>query len=262
MRTESEFQIGKKTEYDLFLFSGQSNMAGRGEAELAPIVQEGAGFEFKAISDPTRLYPITEPFGILENDAFIHNLKNDNVPLCTGSMVSSFVNAYYESTQVPVIAISAAQGGTSTSDWLTKQQEGALIRLARTREWLETRDYSIRHIFVLWCQGETDGDRDVPVECYKENMNQIVKKFLDHGIEKLFMVQIGHCNQLGSEKRYQYIIDAQAELACTNPDIVMVSTDFSKMKDRGLMKDDFHYYQAAYNEVGTIAGRNAAKYFI
>lgn len=32
------------------------------------------------------------------------------------------------------------------------------------------------------------------------------------------------------------------------------------MKARGLMKDDFHYYQEAYNEVGTIAGKTAGAF--
>lgn len=54
------------TTYDLFLFAGQSNMAGRGIActqfpEGAPDLISGAGAEFRAISDPTRLYPIAEP---------------------------------------------------------------------------------------------------------------------------------------------------------------------------------------------------------
>ena len=32
------------------------------------------------------------------------------------------------------------------------------------------------------------------------------------------------------------------------------------MKAQGLMKDDFHYYQEAYNEVGKIAGEKTGKY--
>ena len=32
------------------------------------------------------------------------------------------------------------------------------------------------------------------------------------------------------------------------------------MKARGLMKDDFHYTQTAYNEVGTYTGVNVALY--
>ena len=32
------------------------------------------------------------------------------------------------------------------------------------------------------------------------------------------------------------------------------------MRAKGLMKDDFHYYQAAYNQVGTAAGAAAARF--
>ena len=51
-------------------------MAGRGIActqfpEGAPDLISGAGAEFRAISDPTRLYPIAEPFGALENNPLV-----------------------------------------------------------------------------------------------------------------------------------------------------------------------------------------------
>ena len=57
---------------DLFLFMGQSNMAGRGIvsekwAHPAPQIMEGAGYEYRAISAPDKLYPLTEPFGRQEN---------------------------------------------------------------------------------------------------------------------------------------------------------------------------------------------------
>lgn len=41
---------------------------------------------------------------------------------------------------------------------------------------------------------------------------------------------------------------------------MLVCDEFHKMKARGLMKDDFHYYQEAYNEVGTIAGKTAGTF--
>lgn len=70
---------------DLVLFIGQSNMAGRGVASEATTVGEGHGFEFRAISDPTRLYPIEEPFGVNENNS--ESGVNENKK--TGSMVSA-----------------------------------------------------------------------------------------------------------------------------------------------------------------------------
>lgn len=56
---------------DFFLL-GQSNMAGRGITcekwpQPAPALLSGAGYEFRAVSDPDRLYPIQEPFGVGEN---------------------------------------------------------------------------------------------------------------------------------------------------------------------------------------------------
>lgn len=59
---------------DLFLFMGQSNMAGRGivtseHPQGVPAVIEDAGYEYRAVSEPNRLCPITEPFGQNENRA-------------------------------------------------------------------------------------------------------------------------------------------------------------------------------------------------
>ncbi len=100
--------------YDLFLFAGQSDMAGRGIStiefpDLPPVCSAGAGYEFRAISDPTRLYPMTEPFGVSENNPNgIYELG-----MKTGSLVTAFTNAYYAITNIPLIGISAAKGGSS-----------------------------------------------------------------------------------------------------------------------------------------------------
>ena len=74
---------------DLLFFMGQSNMAGRGEAALAPVVAPGMGYEYRAVTDPDTLHPLEEPFGVNENDpagVYEPGMK-------TGAMVSSFVNA-------------------------------------------------------------------------------------------------------------------------------------------------------------------------
>ena len=49
--------------YDLILFAGQSNMAGRGIVtdkwpQKAPVLVKGAGYEYRAITAPDRLCPI------------------------------------------------------------------------------------------------------------------------------------------------------------------------------------------------------------
>ena len=62
--------------------------------------------------------------------------------------------------------------------------------------------------------------------------------------------------------RSSEIREAQDTIAQTNKNVIMVSTAFLQMKERGLMKDSFHYYQQAYNEVGTEAGINTALYTV
>lgn len=245
---------------DLFLFAGQSNMAGRGIPcerfpETAPAVLPGAGWEYRAISAPGQLFPITEPFGVHENhpDGIHENLK-------TGSMVSAFVNAYYAGTQIPVVGVSASKGGSVMAEWQpgTSYLTDALNRLSAAKKFLTKNNYQIRHTFVLWCQGESDADAGTKKEAYLQGFDRMLGAMLLAGVDRLFLVRIGQCNVEGSLNRYAPMMIWQEEIAQSNDRVTMVSRLFSTMRERGLMKDAFHYYQAAYNEVGTEAGKNTA----
>ncbi len=245
---------------DLFLFAGQSNMAGRGIPcerfpETAPALIPGAGWEYRAVSAPGRLFPLEEPFGRDEN-----RIGGISEHLRTGSMVSAFVNAYYSETHVPVVGVSASKGGSVMAEWQpgTPYLNDALNRLAAAKDWLNHHDYKIRHIFVLWCQGESDGDAGTEKEAYLQGFDRMLTAMLCAGVERLFLVRIGHCNLEGSFFRYVPMMEWQEEIARMNRPVTMVSRKFSSMRERGLMKDAFHYYQAAYNEAGREAGENAA----
>lgn len=95
-----------QTDMDLVLFAGQSNMAGRGSSKDAPAVEEGGGYEFRAISDPTVLHPIAEPFGVNENKPGGINEEG----MKTGSLVSALVKAYHERTGRIIVGVSASKG--------------------------------------------------------------------------------------------------------------------------------------------------------
>ncbi|MBO5279289.1 MAG: hypothetical protein J6B06_07350 [Lachnospiraceae bacterium] len=246
---------------DLFLFMGQSNMAGRGAAcerwqEGAPRLTEGAGYEYRAISSPDCLYPAEEPFGRAENR---ENGINDGERK-SGSMVTAFMNAYYKETGVPVVGISASKGGSSILQW---QPAGAFLedvknRLSSCRQFLERDGWTVRHTYMLWCQGETDGDHGMSGDEYQKYFLDMWQEMKQEGVKTCFLVLIGNYN--GTEEiDYREIQQAQRELTQNNTEIILVDESFPSMKARGLMKDFFHYYQAAYNEVGTNAGRNAGR---
>lgn len=114
---------------------------------------------------------------------------------------------------------------------------------------------------MLWCQGESDGDISKSAAAYRLDFEKMLNEMLKRGIEKCFLIRIGNYNGSGSQD-YTEIMTAQDEIARTNQNVIMVSTSFAGMKSRGLMKDDFHYYQEAYNEVGREAGINAARHIM
>ena len=248
--------------YDLFLFMGQSNMAGRGITspqwpEPAPKAASGAGYEYRAISDPEQLHEIEEPFGAAENHPggiFEPGMK-------TGSMVTSFVNAYYAASGRSVIGVSASKGGSSIGQWQGNEDylTDALMRLKRAQEYLKRRQMVPAHPFVLWCQGETDGDLGTSGEEYKTCFTHMLDILGENGIKTCFLITIGEYN---GEKGYDYsrIRQAQLELAQQDPRVKLVCDAFHTMKERGLMKDEFHYYQKAYNEVGQAAGKAAGEF--
>lgn len=138
--------------YDFFLFAGQSNMAGRGIScpqfpEVAPALISGAGVEFRAISDPSALFSVCEPFGSAENTPDgIHEPG-----MKTGSLVTSFVNAYYSMTGVPVLSVSASKGGSVIAQW---QPGGAYLndtirRMHAAFDFCAAHGIVLRHRFLL-----------------------------------------------------------------------------------------------------------------
>lgn len=249
--------------YDVFIFMGQSNMAGRGTLSTehpndAPYVDIGVGYEFRAISDPTKLYRITKTFGLNEN---VSGAINDGSSK-TGGMVPSFVNNYFNITKTPIIGVSASEGGTRSSLWLpgTSRLNDAKKRLTDCLNFCEVNGYKVRHTYMVWCQGESDGDAGVDKETYRLNMESIISEMMKVGVEKCFVIRIGECNISGAENRYDTIISAQTELCQNNMYAIMATTTLSSMRSRGLMKDQFHYYQSAYNECGEYAGINTGIY--
>lgn len=251
-----ESTLKKGSEVDLVMFMGQSNMSGTGDKDKAPMIINGAGYEFRAISDPTKLYPIEEPFGKDENN---EEGVNDG-DLKTGSLVSSFVNSYYSGTGIPVVAVSASRGGSTLHTW---RKDGELLpdaveRYNKAKKWLTDHGYVIRHSYMVWLQGESDGNQQTSKEEYIESIKDSVSVLQDNGIEKCFIIRIGIRTK--EPGMYDTIIEAQTELCRDNEDFILISTKAVELESLGLMRDEVHYSQGGLNLIGEEAGANMAYY--
>ena len=262
----SQFKIPYKTDskvVDLFIFMGQSNMAGRGVAAQAPAVPEGWAYEYKAISDPGKLTHLAEPFGLNEeNTTSGVDDRSSSGNRRTGTLVAAFANAYYESARVPIVTVSCSKGGTPSSYWMPggKPLNDAIGRHNAAEEWLIENGYQIRHNFMFWLQGENDATSNVTVETYTSNMKEILKEMINKtGVERCIMIRVGKPSQ-SDITMADYIIQAQTELCQTYVEFVMGSTLTAGFVADGLMKDNWHYNQKGYNVLGKDVGTNVAFY--
>ena len=243
------------TDVDLILFMGQSNMAGRGSYAESATVGEGHAYEFRAVSDPTKLYPLQANFGLNENTKG----GADDGSKKTGSLVPAFCESYFQATGTPVVAVSCSQGGTRIDQWQTGggKLEDAVARLNAAKRFLDaSEDYRIRRIYMVWCQGESDARNRTTAERYLELTKAMYGVMQSAGVEQCFLIGIGNYNGTEDPKdSFDYIQEAQKKLCAESADFLLVSTSFADLRDR--MKDDFHFFQDAYNLVGTEAGSAA-----
>ena len=252
---------------DLAVFMGQSNMAGRGEYEDAVFCPVGHGYEFRSVTEPNMLFNITGPFGKLENNTAVNDNSGAGEDRRSGDMVSALMESYYAQTGTPIVGVQCSRGGTNLGYWngSTVKNE-AQSRLTAAKTYLEENGYEIGHIFMVWVQGEADGDKlqtgSQSIDGYKSSTLAVFDYMKEVGVTDMFIVQTGHYNGDDADgthdAAYVAIHDAQGELAQENENVYAVG---SLLEYQSSMKDAYHYHQDAYNEVGTAAGTAIAQIY-
>lgn len=268
---------------DLVLFAGQSNMAGRGDAAEAVVCEPGEGYELHAVSDaslaegelPYVLSTVTEPFGKNENNNVIYDSGSDGADRRSGDMVSAFMKAYYEKTGVPIVGVQASRGGMESKWFLGEDVKTEMQRrYSDAEEYLENAGYEVRRRFMVWCQGEADADNSRSEDTYKNNTLAVFENMKTAGVTDMFIVKTGHYNinyglaegeepsadALAIDARYKNVNTWQQELADVTAH-VYTAADLYTDSALANMRDQYHYYQPVYNEVGTTAGGAAAAAF-
>lgn len=251
---------------DLVLFAGQSNMAGRGEYDEAVKCQAGHGYEYHSVTEPGVLSAVSEPFGKYENNDAVNDNGGNGADRRSGDMVSAFMESYYNVSGVPIVGVQCSRGGTESGWWNNSaRMTEAAARYNEAKAYLEANGYTIGKKFMVWCQGCTDADSNRSIDTYKSNIKAIFNTLKSStGLTDMFIVRIGHCKTSGAaaidedkDPRYKAVNLAQKALADEEKNITAVASLYTN-EYAALMRDQYHYHQAAYNSVGTIAGNNTA----
>lgn len=257
-----EENVQEKEVVDLFLFCGQSNMSGKGNAKQAPYVEHG--YEFRAVTNPNALYNIFEPFGINQIN---QNGINDSWPTTgelrkRGGLVSAFANSYYDNTGTAIVGVSCSEGATTISQWMpgTDKYEDIVNRCNLAKAYLQnSSSYELRYVYMVWCQGESDGDVGTTYESYYDSLNQITNSLVEQGVvDKCMIIKTG--DYADNIELYDHIQLAQEDLCQENDNCILISDLAPSFVEKGLMLDVYHYTQEGYNILGEDAGKNAAEY--
>lgn len=239
---------------DLVIFAGQSNMSGAGgDAKAAPGVPHGCGFEYRNGMDPAGLYEVVEPFGARAN-----GYLSDPPELRGGTLVSAFMNAYYDATGVPVVGVSAARGGSNMVYWNDPAVQAELFdKYNNALAWCSSNNVKVRHRYVVWLQGETDSTSGMMSAEYQKQLTNVFTRLFANGLDQVFIITPG--NLLGFENAYAQIVDAQRNL-CAGSLRYTLGSDTLGTLPLEYLADGVHYNQAALNVVGAQTGAVAAHY--
>lgn len=253
---EMEENANAPKEVDLIFFMGQSNMSGcGGDASKAPAVIPGAGYEYRAVSDPFSIHEITEPFGFSE---FVIGGICDTFDGKKGSMVSAFVNEYYEQTGRTVVAVSASAGATTTEDWLSAGFVTDLsLRVKNAHDYLNNNGYIIKNQYVIWLQGESDALERIHHDEYVTNMDNIIRPLFIEGFTKVFVITPGRTKS--NKNFFNEIIDSQIVM-CKNSGYYALGSTMLCGVSTDYMVDEWHYNQDVLNMLGKEAADSVAYY--
>ena len=243
--------VGKQV--DIILFMGQSYMSGaNGDAAQAPEVPVGQGFEYKAVTEPSGLSYLQEPFGAEEHREGL--LDDREILERRGTMASAFVNAYYQETETPVVAVAASRGSSSMNSWLERLAGDAISRLTDCRSYLAKEGVLVRHCYMVWMQGEADANKERTKEQYYADMTSLMDLMEASGVEKCFLIQIG--DHVLQPDHHTEIQEAQMEL-CENDDRMILASDLPAKLDDKVDETGVHFTQEALNLIGEDAGHSA-----
>lgn len=255
----------QKGRYDLLIFGGQSNMEGQTECLPEPNDPVDGALEYFYLKDallPLK-HPVGEDIGDLLGGACFGN----------GSLVPFFCRAYVKASDRKVIAVHAAKGATTVSEWqpgtpiyreALKKIRGALDKVGRS---------NIDKIYYMWLQGESDALISTSCEDYLRLLTEYknaLKK--DVGIDRFCIIKVGYfCGVVSGVKDRpkdvaiacdETIMKAQDIAAETDSDFVMLTDICPKI----VLLDEYvnpfeegHFNNKAMKLIGETGGKALAE---
>ena len=258
---------------DIIIFGGQSNMQGQAEC-LSDDKTVDKAYEYKFLGN--KMVPLKNPVGedicydFSEGELFNENIdyfKWVKTAALAGAcynhtnLVPSFCKEYTELTGKEVLAVHAAKGSTTISEWL----EGGASHEVFIKKIKASIDFAgkenVDKIYFVWLQGESDAIYSTSKETYKNSLiklNDTLKK--EANIDKFGIIRVG---RFVKDERDDEIINAQDEICSENSDFLMLTTIATELEKNPLYMNPNvagHFGSKGLEKLGCEAGKTLANF--
>ena len=259
---------------DLIIFSGQSNMEGETECLIDDTVIENA-IEYRYLTDSliplhgyageNLLYDMTEGYSCTA-DVDACKWIDDHLTGCPGgghtNMVPQFCKHYIEQTGMMTAAVHIAKGASEIRFCLPGNPGwGALCEKGHAAFRKIEEQYTIRRVYFVWLQGESDAILGYSKEDYKQNIAKLAEELQrEFGVKAFGVIRVGRFTM---DERDDVIITAQDEICAENDFFVMLSTAATMLNEQAEYMNPYafgHYSAKGQEYLGKEAGTALGKY--
>ncbi len=229
---------------DLFLIAGQSNAVGHGDAAKAPLLAEGAAFQYSngIFSNAARTGSAWPAFSV------------------EYSRLTGRVHAFIPSAGDGSALVQNADSGAGSWSPAGTLFQRSVNELKAAQQYLQKQNQNSSIKGILWAQGETDAlsiqAKVIAKEHYKAALKDLVARFrIAIGADVSFFIFRTGTQYNGSDSGFKEVREAQEEVAQEMPLVYIVFKGAVDFPNRALMSDAYHYTQDGYNEMGTLGAR-------
>ena len=256
--------------YDIIIFMGQSNMQGQSGATTNTDIVPNA-YEYRFLTNKVKPLqtPVGEDIRYDMTEGFSYTDENQDewrkitalgsaLDDCT-NLIPEFCKNYTLITGRKVVAVHAAKGATTISQWLPGSGGYFAVREKVRACYNYLTSQNIGKKIVVWLQGESDAIEGVSTADYKSRLIRLKNELKkDLGIDKFAIIKVG---SFTFDERDSRIFDAQEEVCKEDGDFIMLT----RIADSLIHKKEYVYVWGHYNAkaqeiIGRIAGSNLGSY--
>lgn len=243
---------------DVWFLTGQSNSAyfQADPSTASPIAPLGTAYYYGTVTEPVDVGTVTDFTYDPSTEYDIYSMTNLDGTAHIGNIEQPFAAEYYKNTGNKVYVINGGIGGAWVTSFMPSSgnyywYEKEIFN--RGISAINTSNYKINHVGMLWVQGESNST--MSVNAYKLAFTEWYEATTGRSDDYVFSdlkIQTIMISQTRDLSGTSNAVTAQKELAQSLADVYLATdiADTFTVANGKMVSDDLHYSQLGDNDIG------------